>query len=263
MLIGHLTAPNLQTHQMRNYNKFELSTASAHIFENSSDDRLLSSGFSFNKSTLGSFVVTSVTSCDIRRLEVDDVIAAVDGHVLSQRDTLDDVEYLLEEPIGTVARLTLVKHSGGAAGVMRKSIQLLRVQGLPRGENYSHPVHVHDAGAFCKSLESQKRDNAHSKQTSNHLPNSAHFYDSDESSHSEYTDLRASDVSPLSEHQKTSHSRAGVGIAFREDLALNQTIFVVDHILRQSPAHQCGLIDGTHVQCTFYICRCRQPQTCF
>ena len=255
MLIGHLTAPNLQTHQMRNYNKFELSTASAHIFENSSDDRLLSSGFSFNKSTLGSFVVTSVTSSDIRRLEVDDVIAAVDGHVLSQRYTLDDVEYLLEEPIGTVAHLTLVKHSGGAAGVMRKSIQLLRVQGLPRGENYSHPFHVHDAGAFCKSLESHERDSAHSKRAINHLPSSEHFYDSDESFHSEYTDSRASVVTPLSEHQKTSHSRAGVGIAFREDKALNQISFVVDHILRQSPAHQCGKIDGIHVQYTFYLCR--------
>jgi hypothetical protein len=221
----------------RNYGKSALPTVSTHISENESDVRLISSGFSVNKTTLGSFIVRSVTSCDIRRLEVGDVITAIDGYVLSQQDALYDVVYLLEEPIGTVARLTLVKGSGGVAGVVRKSVQFLRMSGLPRNETFDRPFLVHDADIVSQSDELDQADSETFDQQS---PNGTHNFDADETCYSDHTDFSGS----VSSEHGILLSHAGVGIGFREDKTLDQRCFIVDHILQQSPAHRCGKVDG-------------------
>lgn len=257
LLASHLIAADQQpqsivsfsAYHKRRESQYGLSSGgSNHVFENESDVRLISSGFSVNKSTSGSFILTSVTSSDIRRLEVDDVIAAIDGYVLSQKDTLDDVVYLLEEPIGTVARLTLVKGSGGVSGVMRKSVQFLRMYGLQRDEKFGHPFNYHDADDFTQSDELGQIDATQGIQKlKQNLPNSAHFYDADESCHSDYTDVSASVASRLSESE-ISLAYAGVGITLREDKTPNQTFYVVDNVLQQSPAYHCGKVDGMNAQ---------------
>lgn len=136
----------------------KLSTVPIHAFENGSDARSISTGFSVNKSTVGLFVVTNVI-CDIRRLEVDDVIVSVDGRVLSPEDALKDVVCMLEEPISTFAQLTLLKYSDGISGVQRKSVQFLRIRGmfgLQRDLKVECPSDFHDSDGHFKSLSSRK-----------------------------------------------------------------------------------------------------------
>lgn len=210
-----------------------------HVFEIGSVPRLLSPGFSLNKSTFGSFVITCITSCDIRRLEVDDIVVAVDGRVLSPEDTLDDVVRFLEEPIGTSAQLMLMKNSGGTGGVVRKSAHFLRSMSFQRHENCDFRIHD---GTFVSE---------HSDTNLKHdFSNSAHFYDADEEieeCHSEYSDENSSAAnqsSSSSSHREHSFPGAGVGLAFCLYKKSNEFYYFVDHILQSSPADRCGRIDG-------------------
>ncbi len=206
-----------------------------------------------NKSIAGLFVVKSLTSCHVLRLEVDDVIVAVDGHVLSREHTLDDVVCLLEEPIGTSAQLTLLKKSGGTAGVVRKSAHFLRNAGLPIDGNFDFDFDFHGSDGDTPL------DTVHLDENLQHdLRNSAYSYDADEEieCHSEQSDMSRSTLSQStsssSKHER-SFAGAGVGLTFRLEKISNEFCYIVDCILQESPADLCGQIDGKLVSAT---CRC-------
>lgn len=254
-LVGHSTVsaaslqlkPNFPMSSRTTYKSYapKLSTVPIHAFENGSDARSISTGFSVNKSTVGLFVVTNVI-CDIRRLEVDDVIVSVDGRVLSPEDALEDVVYMLEEPISTFGQLTLLKYSDGISGVQRKSVQFLRIHGmfgLRRDLKVERPSDFHDSdGHFKKPQFAQMDCPQISDEIFNHaLPNSAHLYDADVDCISEYSAESASDSSV---HSSIFFQGAGVGLALRVDETPNEISFIVDRILQHSPADCCGQIDG-------------------
>jgi hypothetical protein len=226
----------------------------SHAFESATSDRLLSPGFSMNKSTAGLFVITSTASCHILRLEVDDVIVAVDGHVLSGKHTLDDVVCLLEEPIGTSAQLTLLKQSGGTAGVVRKSAHFLRNVGLQSDGKFDLSFDSHgsdgdtqlDAAHLDANLQVDSRD-------------SAYLYDADEeiechSEHSHTSRSTSSQGTLSSSKHELSFAGADVGLAFRLEKISNEFCYIVDFIAQESPADHCGQIDGKLVSAT--VCRC-------
>ena len=254
-LVGHSTVsaaslqpkPNFPMSSRTTYKSYvpKLSTVPIHSFENGSDARSISTGFSVNKSTVGLFVVTNVI-CDIRRLEVDDVIVSVDGRVLSPEDALKDVVCMLEEPISTFAQLTLLKYSDGISGVQRKSVQFLRIRGmfgLQRDLKVECPSDFHDSDGHFKKPQFAQMDCPQSTDgIFNHaLPNSAHLYDADVDCISEYSDESASDSSV---HSSIFFQGAGVGLALRVDETPNEISFIVDRILQHSPADCCGQIDG-------------------
>jgi hypothetical protein len=224
----------------------KLSTVPIHAFENGSDARLISVGFSLNKSTAGLFVVTNTTSCDIRRLEVNDVIVSVDGRVLSSEDALQDVVCMLEQPVSTFAQLTLLKYSDGISGVQRKSVQFLRIHGtfgLQRHEKVECPSNFYDSDGHFKTPQFAQMDSLQSSDEifNRDLSSSAHLYDADVDCLSEYSDDSTSDSAG---HSSTFFDGAGVGLALRVDETPNEISFIVDRILHQSPADCCGQIDG-------------------
>jgi len=241
---------------------------SPHTFAKDSHDRFLSSGFSVNKSDVGSIVVTGMRSSDIRRMEVDDVIATVDGRVVSPEDTLDDIVCLLEEPSGTIAQVKLLKDSGGSSGVMRKTTQFLRrgitdrnlserqSSGWPPSTNFPHtsgisspmvwhgvlPV-THGGGAF--GHPHAHNDVFLQEQAPPTFPPRAYFDEAGSDDGSESSDLSTCTTSLSSAvHEPSVACSDGVGLAFSFDKTPIESSFYVDFILPNSPADSCGQING-------------------
>jgi hypothetical protein len=240
----HVSNPGMSSRAF-NGNGSKLTAAPVHLFDKGSVARLVSTGFSVSKSVAGLFVITSMNACVVRRLEVDDIIVAVDGRVLSRYHSLDDVVCILEEPIGTSAHLILLKDSDGTGGVVRKSTQFVRSVGLPGDEEFNFPFPCHDTDSDTQ-LDAAHRDSIFKDD----LRHSAYFYDADEeidNCHSECSDASSSSASKNTSSSSTPQlpfASAGVGLAFRLDKISNEFCYVVDHILLQSPADSCGQIDG-------------------
>ena len=252
---------------------------SPHAFAKDSLARLLSSGFSVNKSTVGSVVVTSISSSDIRRMDVDDVIAAVDGHFFSPEDTLDDIAWFLEEPSGTLAHVTLLRDSGGTSGVMRKTTQFLRTgssdenlsarrrdvwpfpaRDLTHRSGNSSPIVRHPDSSATSPVSSARQgvgtlDHPYAyheaflrEDVPPNFPPHTHINEANDDNCSEYSDPSTSGSSSSSLlHKPSSADGAGLGLAFSFQRTPFESSFYVDYILPNSPADSCGQINGAIV----------------
>jgi C-terminal processing protease CtpA/Prc len=213
-------------------------TTATHAFQKGSHSWLISYGFSINKSSEGAFVVTSLNSSDIRRFEVGDVIATVDGHVLLPEYALEDVARMLEEPPGTSAQVTLLRRSSGTSVVMRKSAQFLRMSNHHTMDSFDHHFDCHHAKTHNNSKELIKIDT-----TSETVWNN----EANDEGHSENSVASASSLSQTFSSSSASNFsclESGVGLAFHEQNSATEKCYVVDRILQLSPAHYCGQING-------------------